>query len=193
MERRGHQRAEWQQINGIHGCFFSSELLSTSLRDSLAGELQWWSSEPDLGDPGFIDKLLSLVTRRRNDITRALVLGLFTWFSMLASARRTFSGTRTLPGFSWAPVDAISSFSLLLPPSWPTMMFSGCFSSTLHVLSAAAISFAVCVLCSTSFALNRALVSLASVSSVCLFSSKFSMLCTSPNSFVSLACVCSST
>ena len=64
-------------MNGIQGCFLPLELLPTSLRGSLAGELQYWSLETDLGDPDF-DELPSLDTRRRNDSTRSLVLGFFT-------------------------------------------------------------------------------------------------------------------
>jgi hypothetical protein len=65
-------------MNGIHGCFLPFELFPTSLRGSLAGELQCWSSELDLGDPDFAEELPSLDTRRRNDSTRSLVLGFFT-------------------------------------------------------------------------------------------------------------------
>jgi hypothetical protein len=106
---RQSQRSGWQQINGIHGCFLPSELWSVSLLRSLAGECHCWSTEPYLGDPDLAGKLSFLDTRRRNDNTRSLALGLFTLFSALASARRTFRGTRILPEFNRTPVTAISS------------------------------------------------------------------------------------
>ena len=81
------QFMEWQQINGIHGCFFTLGDFSTG---NLAGEFQSCSAEPGFPGEGF-----SFDDRRLNDSTRSLVPAFFSFslVSMPFSERRDFRET----------------------------------------------------------------------------------------------------
>jgi len=122
---------EWQQINGIHGCFFPFGDFSTG---NLAGEFQSCSTEP-----GFPGEGLSFDDRRLNDSTRSLVLGAF--FSLVVvsipfSERRDFKETWLLSESIVISLSVISSF--WSPFALSVVLISAAAVSSLFFFSAVA-------------------------------------------------------